>query len=564
MPDAADAAWGVFAAEGPGLRLEAVADGAGAYVLNGSKPWCSLAAQLDGAVVTAHLRGAAAARTARHRGTTRERAGGRAAFAVSLHAPGVSCETPQWTSRGLREIPSGTVHFDGVSAVPVGGPGWYFQRPGFAWGGMGVAACWFGGAVAVARDFRSALAAAADKGREPDQIALAHLGETDRILTSLSGYLARTAERIDAGGLSGSGAWSEALRVRGTVAAAVERVQSLVAQNLGPGPLAFNEAYGKRMADLSLYIRQHHAMRDDAQLGALTLKGDRVMVTFSHADAGTAESEWEASGLAVLPELPLDAGELAAMTFIVLAAHPDDETLGAGGFLSRLHAAGAAVDVLLCTAGEASHPESRTTTPEQLAAVRLGEFGAAVSGLVPAASWRFLHLTDGQLAADRHRIAAAVREATAASGRPANQVAIVAPYRSDGHADHDALGSVAAEVAAEDGHGLLEYPVWYWLWASPADKAWQSWVRVPLTPDEQRAKAAAMRAHASQTQPLSGQPGDEALLSGAFLEHFSRPWETFAWHGPAGGTNSAGDAERIFDAVHGGSADPWELHQQLV
>ncbi len=281
------------------------------------------------------------------------------------------------------------------------------------------------------------------------------------------------------------------------------------------------------------------------------------MVTFSHTDAGTAESEWEASGLAVLPELPLDAGELAAMTFIVLAAHPDDETLGAGGFLSRLHAAGAAVDVLLCTAGEASHPESRTTTPEQLAAVRLGEFGAAVSGLVPAASWRFLHLADGQLAADRHRIAAAVREAIAASGRPANQVAIVAPYRADGHADHDALGSVAAEVAAEDGHGLLEYPVWYWLWASPADTAWQSWVRVPLTPDEQRAKAAAMRAHASQTQPLSGQPGDEALLSGAFLEHFSRPWETFAWHGPAGGTNSAGDAERIFDAVHGGSADPW-------
>ena len=270
-PEAADGAWGVFAAEGPGLRLEAAADGNGRYILNGSKPWCSLAAQLDGAVLTAHLADSTPADSTL---PDSRRAGSRAAFAVSLHAPGVSCETAQWTSRGLREIPSGTVHFDGVSAVPVGGPGWYFQRPGFAWGGMGVAACWFGGAVAVARDFRSALAAAADKGREPDQIALAHLGETDRILTSLSGYLARTAERIDAGGLSGAGAWSEALRVRGTVAAAVERVQSLVAQNLGPGPLAFNEAYGKRMADLALYIRQHHAMRDDAQLGALTLKGD--------------------------------------------------------------------------------------------------------------------------------------------------------------------------------------------------------------------------------------------------------------------------------------------------
>ncbi|WLQ08673.1 hypothetical protein Q8Z05_09750 [Arthrobacter oryzae] len=267
-----DGAWGVFAAEGPGMRLEATADGSGKYILNGSKPWCSLASQLDGAVLTAHL---AAGDPASGETGSGGPSGGRAAFAVDLHAPGVSCETPQWTSRGLREIPSGTVHFDGVSAVPVGGTGWYFQRPGFAWGGMGVAACWFGGAVAVARDFSSMLAAAADNGREPDQIALAHLGETDRIITAVAGYLAKTAERIDAGELSGSGAWSEALRVRGTVAAAVERIQEVVARNLGPGPLAFNETYGKRMADLSLYIRQHHAMRDDAQLGALTLKGDR-------------------------------------------------------------------------------------------------------------------------------------------------------------------------------------------------------------------------------------------------------------------------------------------------
>ena len=105
-------------------------------------------------------------------------------------------------------------------------------------------------------------------------------------MTALSGYLAQAASRIDEGELSDPGAWTEALRVRGQVAAAVEdrlvdvhpraveRIQTLVSQNLGPGPLAFDENYGKRMADLSLYIRQHHAMRDDEQLGALTLKGD--------------------------------------------------------------------------------------------------------------------------------------------------------------------------------------------------------------------------------------------------------------------------------------------------
>lgn len=281
------------------------------------------------------------------------------------------------------------------------------------------------------------------------------------------------------------------------------------------------------------------------------------MVTFSHADTGTAESEWDASGLAVLPELPLDATELAAMTFVVLAAHPDDETLGAGGFLRRLHAAGAGIEVLLCTAGEASHPESQTTTPDQLAAVRLREFGNAVSELAPGSPWRFLQLPDGQLAAGGDRIAGAVRESIAASGSPADQVVIVAPYSFDGHTDHDVLGSVAAKVAVEGGHGLLEYPIWYWLWAAPADNSWRSWVRVPLTPAEHQAKASALRAHASQTEPLSQQPGDEALLAGPFLEHFSRPWETFAWHPPAGGANGAGDAERIFDAVHGRTDDPW-------
>ena len=247
--------WGVFAAEAAGMRLGARAV-PGGFLLDGSKPWCSLAAQLDHAVVTAQVED-----------------GGRAAFAVDLHAGGVSFADPGWTSRGLREVPSGTVRFDAVPAVPLGAPGWYYQRPGFAWGGMGVAACWLGGAVAVARSFSDSLRKAAAGGREPDQIALAHLGEIDRTLSSLTAHLALTAARIDSGGLSGKNAWGEALRVRGNVAAAVERIQSLVSQNLGPGPLVFEEEYGKRMADLSLYIRQHHAMRDDAQLGALTLAG---------------------------------------------------------------------------------------------------------------------------------------------------------------------------------------------------------------------------------------------------------------------------------------------------
>lgn len=289
------------------------------------------------------------------------------------------------------------------------------------------------------------------------------------------------------------------------------------------------------------------------------------MVSFTHQDAGTGEGAWAASGLAALPELPLDAGELSGQAFIVLAAHPDDESLGAGGLMARLRALGARVTVLLCTAGEASHPQSPSTTPEQLAAVRLEEFGCALAQLLGDPEWRFLALPDGGLAGHRAELHAALQQAvaetTAASGLPAERITLVAPYRHDGHTDHEALGAAAAEAAGAGGHGLLEYPIWYWLWADATDPAWQSWLRLPLDASERQAKTAAMTAHTTQVRPLSGQAGDEVLLPPAFLEHFERPFETFAWQRPAaggGGSYSAADAEGVFDAVHTGTDDPWQ------
>jgi LmbE family N-acetylglucosaminyl deacetylase/SAM-dependent methyltransferase len=294
------------------------------------------------------------------------------------------------------------------------------------------------------------------------------------------------------------------------------------------------------------------------------------VVTFSHTDAGTEEAAWAASGLDTIGELPLDPAELARMEFVVLVAHPDDESLGAGGLLARLTSAGAHVEVLLCTAGEASHPDSSTTTPEQLAAVRREEFAAAMAAFGLAEHWQFLNLPDSGLARHRaviaERLAAVIRQGrSSGQGRDDERrgqdehraVVIVAPYRADGHIDHDTLGAVAAEAAEAGGHGLLEYPIWYWLWATPEDTAWRNWLRLPLSSAEQRTKRGALHTHASQLQPLSDRPGDEVLLSEQFLSHFARPFEVFAWQPPATGGRRARDAEAVFDALHRSAADPW-------
>jgi alkylation response protein AidB-like acyl-CoA dehydrogenase len=245
--------WGVFAAEGPGLRLEASDDG-GAWLLDGTKPWCSAAHLLDRALVTAHVPD-----------------GGRRLFAVDLRSPGVTPAEGVWVARGLADVASGPVEFAGAPAQPVGENGWYLKRSGFAWGGMGVAACWYGGLVALARTLWSAV-----RSREPDQIALLHLGQVDRQVEHSRLVLAEAAQRVDEGGADGEAGVLLAERVRGTVAAAAEAVLSSVGHALGPAPLALDEVHARRVADLQLYLRQHHAERDSARLGRLLLDADRV------------------------------------------------------------------------------------------------------------------------------------------------------------------------------------------------------------------------------------------------------------------------------------------------
>lgn len=245
----AGSSWGVFAAEGPGARLDAHRGPRG-WRLTGTKPWCSLAQHLSHALVTAWV------------GDERR------LFAVALRTAEVSARSGPWHARGLTAVVSAPVDFASAVAVPVGEPGWYLRRPGFARGGVGVAACWWGGAIPL----RAALLEAARRP-DADQLSRAHLGRVDTALWNARLTLGSAVREMDGPGSLTADPGTLAARTRAVVADAVEVTLSESARALGPLPLVADEAHARRVADLQIYVRQHHADRDLARIGASVSEG---------------------------------------------------------------------------------------------------------------------------------------------------------------------------------------------------------------------------------------------------------------------------------------------------
>jgi alkylation response protein AidB-like acyl-CoA dehydrogenase len=241
---AAGSRWGVWAAQPPGPGL-AASQGAGGWRLDGIKRYCSGAHACTHALVTAAA------------------PDGNRLFAVAT--AGLAPVAGTWPATGMAASETLDVEFTDVLGEPVGGPGDYTGRPGFAHGGAGVAACWYGGARGVGQTLLTAAAK-----RDVGPYALAHLGAVDVALHTARDALARAAAQIDADPADREhGGWRRALRVRALVEATATEVMARVGRALGAGPLCHDEAHARRVADLTVYLRQHHAEGDLAELGAL-------------------------------------------------------------------------------------------------------------------------------------------------------------------------------------------------------------------------------------------------------------------------------------------------------
>jgi LmbE family N-acetylglucosaminyl deacetylase len=244
------------------------------------------------------------------------------------------------------------------------------------------------------------------------------------------------------------------------------------------------------------------------------------MVTFDSTVVGTSAADWrERMESIVLPGLDVSMID----RLCVVAAHPDDETLGAGGLIAECARRGIPLQVVVVTDGAASHPDSSTTDALRVAALRRRELFRAIAELAPECEITLLGFPDGET--DRYRA-----EIEAALGRHLEPgTTIVAPWRGDGHRDHRIVSEICAEIVRATGSALLEYPIWMWHWASPLDDRvpWACAIGLPLDRTARERKRRAIAQHASQVTGLGPENGDGPVLRPDFLAHFDQEREVF-------------------------------------
>ncbi|OBF60125.1 LmbE family protein [Mycobacterium sp. 852002-53434_SCH5985345] len=215
---------------------------------------------------------------------------------------------------------------------------------------------------------------------------------------------------------------------------------------------------------------------------------------------GTPAPLW----LAAFERGPLPALDLAeCRRLIVVAPHPHDETLGLGAMIAQLIASGVDVRVVSVSDGGAAQPGTTRSGRIRLSTTRRYEIRRA-TGVLGAPPPVRLGLPDGELANHEDRVARALADILRSAGPGAW---CAATWRGDGHPDYEAVGRAAAAACARTGVALLEYPVWMWHWASPADPAvpWGRARSVPAPGWAINRKRQAAQCYRSQLRPGRGE-----------------------------------------------------------
>jgi LmbE family N-acetylglucosaminyl deacetylase len=272
---------------------------------------------------------------------------------------------------------------------------------------------------------------------------------------------------------------------------------------------------------------------------------------FTHRESGTDEPTWLLdSRWDNVPQLSLDAIVRSYPHVVLVAPHPDDETLALGGTLADLAETAKSVTVVIATHGGSGVGST----------VRRAEAEHALTALGAHITTMWWDLPDGSL---QDEIDVMVERL---GGFVTAQTLLLAPVECDGHCDHEAVAVSAETVARERGAALLEYPVWLWHWATPDDL---DWARVRTIAPSLRALTAKSAAIACYTSQLAA-PDGHAVVGPALLARARRVIETVLTPRPrdlaarvnahTATVRSRAHIAAPFDAMlPDGVTDPWRL-----
>jgi LmbE family N-acetylglucosaminyl deacetylase len=221
--------------------------------------------------------------------------------------------------------------------------------------------------------------------------------------------------------------------------------------------------------------------------------------------------------------------KLEGRPFLVVAPHPDDESLGCGGLIAGACRQGLRGKVVIVSDGAGSHPNSKAYPPDRLKALREEEArqAGAELGLKPE-DMLFFSIPD-------HFVPSEGEEAERAIGaivdcaREIGAGSLFVSWRHDPHCDREASYRIARQVQRRAGElRLFEYFVWgHTLPPSTEVDPIRSGFRIRIDQEALEKKRRAIAAHRSQTSDLIDDDPAGFLFTQIDLAHFDLPSELF-------------------------------------
>lgn len=187
---------------------------------------------------------------------------------------------------------------------------------------------------------------------------------------------------------------------------------------------------------------------------------------------------------------------------LVFSPHPDDETLGAGGYIAAAVKRGAIVKIVLVTDGNKHHLEAERYKEFQVATAELG---------VTSGNLFYLNYHDGELSKTNQGEVSLSLKKEVDNFTP-NVVIYNNP--SDTHPDHADVGRLVEKILHDEGDKTLSYQYLIHSNRFPQPKKYSpddyllppmklisfdnEWQKYILTADEEKAKEAAVNCYKSQ------------------------------------------------------------------